>query len=702
MAILEKIRNRAGVFVIIFVGVALFLFVIDPSTFDALFRKVPNEVAKIDGTKIAYEEYLEVSQMHEEWLKIAQQTTNIDAETMNAVREQTWNDIVRKYILEDNLDELGIKVSEEEMEDMLWGNHIHSIIQTNFTNPNTNRIDTAMIQQYFNSADQDASGQQTFVTNYLKKMIIQDRLITKYNTSVSKGLYVPKFVAKDDYESKTNKVNFALIARNYKEIADEEIKFSDAELEDYFKEHIERYQVEEDYCDIEYVVFEVNPSQTDTANVLTTIKNLQKQFAETETPKIFVNQHSDQAYHEEFLRKEELPLDLQTDFFESEKGTVTDIYFDNGSFKISRMLDRKVLPDSVRASHILIRQDSLVSLELAHQKIDSLKSLIDNGASFEQLAMTHSQDPANSPQGGDLGWFEYGAMVKPFNDVCFENTTGHIEAVETQYGVHLLKITDQAESSEMISIATISKRINYSTETFQRIYAKASTFSAENNTASSFDKAVVEQQLVKRIANKIKENDIEIRGLSYPREIIRWAFKEDVEKGSISPVFELENMFVVAKLTAKRKKGNAEFEDVKKEIEPIIIQKKKAEKFIAEFNEDLKQGLKLSQISSKYNLVIDTAKNISFNTFSLPKQGIEPKVIATAVYMANDVISKPIEGNNGVYIIKPIQKTEAPAKEDYSTDQLTLMNALSSRASYQAYEAMKKKAEIEDMRSNWF
>jgi peptidyl-prolyl cis-trans isomerase D len=702
MAILQKIRNRAGVFVIIFVGVALFLLVIDPSTFDEMFRKTPTSIAKINGTKVPYEEYLQISNMHEEWLKIAQQTTNIDAETMNAVREQTWNDIVRKYILEDNLDDLGIRISEEEMEDMLWGNHIHSIIQTNFTNPETNRIDTAMIQQYFANADQDPSGQQVFVANYLKQMITQDRLITKYNAGLAKGLYVPEFIAADDYKNKGDKVNFILVSRNYKDIPDEEIKVTEAEVEDYFKANLFRYQIENDYCDIEYIVFDVKPSAEDTAHTLANIKQLKQQFEETETPKVFVNQHSDQAFREEFLKREELHPLLQTEFFEADAGTVTDIYFENGSFKVSRMLDRKVLPDSVRASHILIRTDSLVSSEDARIKIDSIKQLVDKGVSFEELAVLHSQDPSNSSQGGDLGWFEFGTMVKPFNDACFENETGHIEVVETQFGVHLLKITDQAEYSDMVSLATISKRINYSTDTYQKTYAKASTFAADYNTATSFDKGVVEMQLVKRIANRIKENDLEIRGLSYPREIIRWTYQEDVNKGDVSPVFELENMFVVAKLTAKRKKGNSEIEDVKADIEPIVIQKKKAERFIAEFNEDIKQGLSIDKIASKNNLMLDTAKNISFNTFSLPRQGIEPKVIAAANCMEKDEISKPIEGNNGVYIIKIIEKIEAPIKEDYSSEQLSLINSLGSRASYEAYEAMKKKAEIDDMRSNWF
>jgi peptidyl-prolyl cis-trans isomerase D len=640
--------------------------------------------------------------MHEEWLKVAQRKTTLDAEAISAVREQAWNDIIRKYLLEINYDDLGIIVSEEEVEDMLWGNHLHDIIKQNFTNPQTNMLDTAFVQNYFLNADQDGTGQQLFVVNYLKSMINQDRLNKKYNNALSKGLYVPTFIAIDDYIGKNHKVNFIQVVRNFKEIPDESIKINDSDVEDYYNKYIERFQVEEDNRDIEYVIFDVLPSSQDTLNVLKSIEQLQAQFKTTETPKVFVNQHSDIAYKESFFKRETLIPELAENFFDSEIGTVSPVFFDNGSYKISRLLDRKIMPDSVQASHILIMPDSLTTIDEANQTIDSLKQLIDRGADFESLAMEFSQDPGSKTKGGDLGWFSYGMMVKEFNDACFNNETNDVIKVETQYGVHLIKITNQSEYAEMISLATIAKEINYSTETYQQRFAEASTFAGENNTSSSFEKAIVEKQLVKRIASSVKENDQEIHGLEYPRAIIRWAYDKKTETGDISNVFEIDDMFIVAKLSVIREKGNADIEDVREQIEPIVLKKKKAEMMIAECNADLKQGMSLEQIAMKYNTMVDTARNISFNTFSLPRNGIEPNVIATSVYLPKDNISKPIEGNNGVYIIKVIEEVNAPEKDDYRSDQLMLITSLSSRAAYQAYEAMKKKADIEDYRSTWF
>lgn len=703
MAILQKIRNKAGVFVLIFVGVALFLFVIDPSTFDALFKKNPTDIAEINGVDVPFEEYTQITTRHEEWLKIAQRTSTIDSETMSQVREQAWNDILRKYLLEENFEDLGIRVSDEEMEDMLWGNHIHSIVQQNFTNPETNMLDTAFVLNYFQNPEQDATGQQVFIVDYLKLMMSQDRLTTKYNTAIAKGLYAPVFLAKDDYTNKNRKVTFVNIARNYKEIPDEEIKVSNSDIEDYYNEYIERFQIEESNRDLEYVVFAVIPSAEDTAKVLGQLKQIKIEFEYTESPLVFVNQNSDFAYTEHFLKQEELPFALSNDnFFNAEIDTISNIYFDNNSFNVSRVIARKQLPDSAQASHILISPDSTISIPQARLLIDSLKELVDNGADFASLALVYSQDPGSRIEGGDLGWFGQGMMVKEFNDACFNNKVGDIVVVETQFGVHLIKVTDQTDYSDMISLATISKGINYSSSTYQKSYADASTFASESNTATSFDKTIVEKQLVKKIASNLTENTQEIRGLEYPREIIRWAYNEDNEEGSISEVFELTDMFVVAKLSTIREKGDADVDDVRDQIEPIVIQKKKAEKYKKELTADLNKGMSLVEISEKYNVVLDTSNNISFSTFSIPRYGIEPNIISTAVNSTKGKLSSPIEGNNGVYILKVIDIIEPQDKEDYTADQLSLINAISSRAAYEAYNAIKKKADIEDLRATWF
>ncbi|MBI1292297.1 peptidylprolyl isomerase [bacterium] len=86
----------------------------------------------------------------------------------------------------------------------------------------------------------------------------------------------------------------------------------------------------------------------------------------------------------------------------------------------------------VRASHILVKTKN---------EAEDLKVLIDGGRPFEDLAKAHSQCPSGQ-DGGDLGWFGKGMMVKPFEDACFSMSVGQVTApIQTQFGYHLIKLT---------------------------------------------------------------------------------------------------------------------------------------------------------------------------------------------------------------------------------------------------------------------
>lgn len=89
---------------------------------------------------------------------------------------------------------------------------------------------------------------------------------------------------------------------------------------------------------------------------------------------------------------------------------------------------------SVKASHILVDTKA---------EADSIKSKIDNGASFESMAAKYSKCPSGK-SGGDLGYFERGQMVPEFEDAAFALPVGKVSCpVKTQFGWHLIKVYDK-------------------------------------------------------------------------------------------------------------------------------------------------------------------------------------------------------------------------------------------------------------------
>jgi peptidyl-prolyl cis-trans isomerase D len=292
-------------------------------------------------------------------------------------------------------------------------------------------------------------------------------------------------------------------------------------------------------------------------------------------------------------------------------------------------------------------------------------------------------------------------MVSEFNEACFKGKKGDLTLVETQFGVHIVKINDQSIARRKISLASVNKGIYFSHITANYYYSLASTFATENSTEKKFDEAIIKNNYITHNANKIAELDNQINDIPYSRELVRWVYSEKTKKGNVSTVFIFQDKYVVAKVSAVREKGVLPLDDVTEIINPIIIKDKKAEKLISDLNKDLANNIDINAIATKYDLTSDTLKSISFSTFSLPGIGIEPQIIATATNTSKNAAPLALKGNHGVIVIRIVNSTDAPEKNDYSDEQLIDMKTNASQV-YKIFEAIEKEANIEDYRSRYF
>ena len=123
--------------------------------------------------------------------------------------------------------------------------------------------------------------------------------------------------------------------------------------------------------------------------------------------------------------------------------------------------ERFVMPGQVQARHILIKVDSNTpeaDKRKARTQLQKIKKEIAAGADFAEMARQYSQGPS-APQGGDLGFFPRGNMVKPFEDVAFKLAPGEVsDIVETRFGYHLIKVVAK-EEGKTITEAEVAPQI---------------------------------------------------------------------------------------------------------------------------------------------------------------------------------------------------------------------------------------------------
>jgi peptidyl-prolyl cis-trans isomerase D len=702
MATLEKIRSKAGILVAAVIGLALLAFVMQ-DLFDSktsLFTGSKTEVGEIAGTSISYQEMEQKINELTDVYKMNTQQSNLDDKTLEGIREQAWEQIINTKVMGEEYGELGITVSPDELFELIQGVNPHPIILQVFVNPETGQFDKNLVRNFLKNKNQDPSGKSQAYWMFLENEIKTQQLNSKYSSLISKGLSVPSFIAKNDVSENSKKVDVSYFVERFNSVSDSSVKVTKGDLKKYYNDHKYLYEQITNARDIEYVTFDVLPSAEDQKATEEEVAKTKEEYVQSTDVESFVNANSDISYMDKNTKLDELPDSLKTFVSNASMGAVYGPYLENNSYKLAKLYKIVNIPDSVKARHILVRPKGQTQEDVTKAKAvaDSLKTLIQKGADFAELALKYSEDRSNSQKGGDLGWFRDGSMVKSFNEAAFGSAKNEVKVIETNYGYHVLQVTDRGKEVKKYKIAYIERKISASTQTDRAIYAKAIKFASENSTYGQFNASVAKQNLAKKFAS-INEGERTINGLESARLLIRWAYEN--KQGTISEPISLNTTYVVAALTQIKKKGIAPFEQVKSDVEVAVRKEKRAEKIIEKIKAAKGNASQIQDLALKLNVPVETAEGVGFSSYTLGNSGFEPKIIAYATGMGRGKMSEPIEGNAGVYVVVVNNISEAPAG-DYKVALSRLNYSIQSRVGYETYAALKKLADISDSRIKFY
>lgn len=622
----------------------------------------------------------------------SQNRTAATEQIRESVREQVWNDIVREQVLGSQIAELGLSVSPQELFDMVQGNNPHPQVKQAFSNPQTGEFSSAQVLQFLKSLEtMPVENKNQWLL--FEEGIQKERIASKYFNMVKKGMYAPTVLAKRTQKEQTEKRNIQYVAKRYFTVADSSISVTEDEKKAYYAEHKNEFK-QDASREIEYIKYDVVPSEKDIEETKKWTEETYAEFKVSTNDSAYVMFNSDVPFDAKYYTEADMPAVNDSNFFNAEVGTMVGPYQEGNAYIIAKLSNVKMVPDSVKARHILLKTTQQPTDTLLEAKLDSIKSVIERGGNFADIAKEISEDVGSAIEGGDLGWFREGQMVPEFNDACFNGKKGDLTIVQTQFGFHLIEIQNQGENVRKVQVGTIVRNIEPSNETYDAVFAQASSFYSENNTSANFIKATESGDIVKRVA-EVKVNDKTIVGLDSPRELIRWAFNND--KGSVSAPFQFEKSFVIAHLSEVKEEGIAPMAQVEIQVELGAKKAKKAQQFIAEMS----GTTGLQDLATKIGGQVENAKDVTFASYSVPGMGQEPRLIGMIPTLQKGQMSIPLEGQTGVFVIMVNEVVAAEESVDYSAAKLQL-EQLYGNNSNRTLESLKEKFGVKDNRHKYY
>lgn len=676
MAVLSKIRQRSLLLIVV-IGFCLLAFVVGDLINSGGFKQTSKYVGSINGEDISYEDFRAKVDAAEK----SGQGTSIQA--VNRV----WEQEVSIALLQEQFEKLGIRVGENQIMDAL--KQSQDIGQNPQFQNAAGQFDVQKFKDFFQSNPELAASladRENQAALSAKYMI--------YSTMIKAGFVTTEADGKFQYKLEADKVTFDYVAVPYTSIKDSDVPVSDDEIVAYMRKDEKKYKADETR-ELQYVVIEDKPSAQDEAEVKKNISVLVDSLKLTTKNQEFVDARSDIKYDSTYIAKKDLPSQYAEQLYNLPAGEVFGPYIFNGYYAISKSLGKRA-GASAKASHILIGYKGgkipnpaiTRTKEEAQAKANDLLAQIQaNPAIFESLVATNSDDSGSAQNRGEYDNIVPGQMVKPFNDFVFNKPIGSLGVVETEFGFHIIKVTDKQDA---IRLATVAQIIEASEQTSDEIFAKANKFEAE---AADKDLATVAKTMgltVQPSAN-VKALDENIGQYANQRQIVRWAFDKKTDEGEVKR-FNVPSGNLIVKLKKINKEGLTPISEARPMIEGILKNEKKAAKI-----KEMLKGSTLEEAAKAGKVSVATATDITLQSPNLAGFGSEPKVVGTAFATAVNKVSDVIEGKSAVYKVKTKAVVQAPALPNYAS-YVARLKAQSAAASGQIIPALKEKADIEDNR----
>ncbi len=721
MTILSSIRSRVGLLVgIIFLALLAFVLTDLFNSQRGLFGgSGDNNVGEINGHEVSIMDFK--NQIDE-----LADGKNLNQQEQDQYSDGVWQELVNKYVFEPQFSALGITLTDDELAEQMYGDHISPYMNQFFQNPQTGQIapdfagpDGSLsgkkVRAFVGKMDAETEVKWRRIEIDMAKVLLRE----KYNTLVRKGFYCTNSEVKHEYADENTKYTYKFIVKRYAEIADSTIKPTTEELKDYYSNNKWKFKQRDAERKMEYVAFDIMPSADDIAKQkeeMTTMVAAFKAVKPTEDSTYVLQNSEGAGFTKTYMHPGQFPAGADSAFLKAQEGDVLGPFITGENISVFKVYKQKTSTDSVRVRHILItyKGGERAGPEITRTKVqakakaDSILRVVKGGKTkMEDIVEKLTEDPGSkSGNKGDYGWFsEESGFVQPFKDAGFNNPKGATVVIETDFGYHVIQVVDKSTASTKVQVVSIDKKIVPSENTTREVYQKASEFAGKNNTGELFAASVKKDNMQAFKSEALSENSKAISGLENPKEVIRWMYDEKSVVGSVSQPFQNTTRYFVCRLTNVLDKGVKPFEDetVQEICKVDVIKKIKGDRFTDELTKA--KGANLADWATKAgNLPVMPGSPVALASPYVQGAGLEPGVVGTLATLAAGTMSAPIRGTIGVYVVmlESVAKAAPITPEAAKAKQASVITGLASRTDAAAAEILKDEANISDNRARHF
>ena len=694
MPMMARIRGLAPWFMLTVGGLFVLFMVLSDSKVTDFLSSQQQNVGSVDDEDVTYQEYSSlVDRARKNQEEASKQT--IDEAQMDFFRDQVWDALVTQKLINKKVQEFGIVVTDNEVREALLGPNPPAQLRQQFTDSTGN-----FNRQLYETTIRDPRNKEIVigVEEQIKEQLIQQKL----QNYVSASVIISDEEAKDQFIKQNIKMKANYVWIDLNTIPDTDVKVSDDELKKYYDDHAEEFkQVAE--RKIKYVLFNKLASKDDSLSIKKNLESIVTKLKnDTVTFKKYVEIYSERPYSKDTVQLSTLAPQVRDVLVKAKTGSIVGPYDTFEGYVVYKVIDKvKSKKEQVRASHILIKTTGNDKADL--QKANDIYNQLIKGADFASVAKEKSDDGSKF-QGGDLGWFGRGQMVKPFEDASFNGKIGVIQKpVKSQFGYHIIKTTDK--SNQDLVLEKIVNKIQISASTSDKLYTDAQDFSfiAKKDGFESEAK-LLKYNVIE--TPSFNEESQALQGIGVNQALVKFAFENSI--GEISDVYRVQAGYVVAMVSDATKPGLKKFDDVKTQIKSLVLKEKKLEKSLS-IAKNIRSKISDAGDASVAKSIWAAAKVDTTAEFTsvgnIPGIGREFAFSDYSLEAELNKWSQPIKGSLGSYLVKVNYKVKFEQGtfeiEKLMTKKQMLL-AKKSRYFGQWVQDLKKEAKIVDNRYHFY